>query len=92
MSEPRHSARDQDAGHHGHPHSRFVTVIVDNEEKSVEAGTYSVSEFKEMVGVPADKELDVVKGAQLVPLADDGQIKVHPHERFVSHARTGGSS
>jgi hypothetical protein len=60
--------------------------------KHVLAGTYLVSAFKELVGVAAVRELDVVEHDTLKPLDDNAEITVHECEVFVSHVRTGGSS
>jgi hypothetical protein len=69
-----------------------VEVTVDRSPKCVEAGEYTVSAFKELVGVAADRELDILKDGALHPLEDDAKIAIHGCEVFVSHARTGGSS
>lgn len=74
--------------HEGH----LVEVIVDRHKKCVAAGSYIVSAFKELVGVAADRELDILRGGVLVPLDDGAKITIHCDEVFVSHARTGGSS
>ena len=71
---------------------RIVEVTVDRVRKSVEAGIYVVSDFKAVVGVAADRELDILRGGSLHPLDDDGKIPIHGGEVFVSHVRTGGSS
>ena len=71
---------------------REVTVKVDGKEKHVRAGSYLVSEFKALVGVAADRELDIVEHETFKPLNDDEEIDVHACEVFVSHVRTGGSS
>lgn len=75
-----------------HDHHREIEVKVDGVMKKVRAGTYVVSAFKAAVGVAADRELDVVKHGELVPLDDNAEIKPHECEVFVSHVRTGGSS
>jgi hypothetical protein len=74
------------------PDGHLVEVTVDRVPKKVPAGIYVVSVFKEKVGVAADRELDEIKDGVLVPLADTATIKIHGHEVFVSHPRTGGSS
>lgn len=75
-----------------HDHHREIEVKVDGVMKKVRDGTYVVSAFKAAVGVAADRELDVVKHGELVPLDDNAEIKPHECEVFVSHVRTGGSS
>lgn len=70
----------------------LVEVIVDRVRKEIPAGTYLVSAFKAKVGVAPDRELDEIKNGVLEPLADNATIKIHNHEVFVSHPRTGASS
>ena len=72
------------------PHK--IEVTVDRKSVFVEAGNYLVSAFKALVGVAADRELDLLKNCALHPLDDNAQIFVREHEAFVSHARCGGSS
>jgi hypothetical protein len=67
-------------------------VKVDGREHRVREGEYTVSRFKELVGVPAAKELDEVIHGELKPLEDDQVICVRGGEVFVSHARGGGSA
>lgn len=69
-----------------------IEVIVDDKPKHVRRGTYLVSVFKGLVGVAADRELDVVCDGVFKPLDDKREITPHECEVFVSHARTGGSS
>lgn len=76
---------------HG-PHKHEVEVKVDGRPKRVAAGVYVVSAFKKLVGVAADRELDIVEHGAFRPLDDNAQITIHGHEVFVSHVRTGGSS
>jgi hypothetical protein len=69
-----------------------VEVIVDSKPKRVKRGTYVVSAFKALVGVSADRELDIVEGGTFKPLDDNANITIVGCEVFVSHVRTGGSS
>jgi hypothetical protein len=73
-------------------HEHEVVVTVDSNEKVVEAGKYIVSTFKTIVGVTADRELNIVTGGKLHPLDDTAEIEVHEHEVFVSAPRGGGSA
>jgi hypothetical protein len=75
----------------GHEH-HTIEVIVDRHRKCVAPGVYVVSAFKAIVGVAADRELDILKDGVLDPLDDNAKITIHCDEVFVSHARTGGSS
>ena len=69
-----------------------VKIEVDNHPKHVAAGTYLVSDLKELVGVPADKDLDQVVDGNLTTLADTASVVVAGGETFFSHVRRGGSS
>jgi hypothetical protein len=71
---------------------RDVEVKVDGKVKRVPRGTYLVSDFKRLVGVAADRELDIVHHDVFKPLNDNEEITIHQCEVFVSHVRTGGSS
>lgn len=75
-----------------HRHDHEVEIKVDGVPKCVKEGEYLVSTFKALVGVAADRELDIVKGGVFEPLKDDGEVFICAHEIFVSHVRTGGSS
>jgi hypothetical protein len=70
----------------------LVIVSVDGTSHRVPKGKYDVAEFKAMVGVPAEYELDQVEGGRFDPLPDDGTVHIKGDEVFVSHVRRGGSS
>lgn len=76
----------------GPSHPEQVTVAVDGKEIKVQAGTYTVSDFKRLVGVDASKELDEIIHGEFKPLDDNAKITIEKHEKFVSHVRTGSSS
>ena len=76
----------------GKPENHVVKVTVDGLAKEVARGKYLVSEFKAMVGVPADYELDQVVDGEFQPLTDDATLHIKGEEVFVSHVRRGGSS
>jgi len=69
-----------------------VKIDVDNHPKHVEPGTYVVSDFKLLIGVPADKDLDEVIDGTLTTLDDSAPITIRGGEVFFSHVRRGGSS
>jgi multidrug resistance efflux pump len=71
---------------------REIEIKVDGQVKFVKKGTYVVSAFKVLVGVAADRELDIVEHDTLKPLDDSAEITIHQREVFISHPRTGGSS
>ncbi len=71
---------------------KSVKVEVDNHPKHVAPGTYVVSAFKELVDVPADKDLDQVINGTLTTLDDGASVTIQGGEVFFSHVRRGGSS
>jgi uncharacterized protein YabE (DUF348 family) len=73
-------------------HPAQVTVTVDGREVKVQAGTYTVADFKALVGVDASRELDEIVHGEFKPLDDNAKITIEKHEKFVSHVRTGRSS
>jgi hypothetical protein len=71
---------------------RLVEVTIDGNPREIAADTYPVPVLKNLLGVPLDYELELVKGGKFHPLADGDTYKVHGHEEFLSHVRCGGSS
>ncbi len=69
-----------------------VVVTVDRAPHTVPAGRYEVEKFKILVGVPADRELDILCDGTFKPLDDKGHIEICGGEVFISHVRTGCSS
>lgn len=92
MEELRQGTEPGPEGHH-HPHpGHDVTVTVDGVKHEVRKGDYIVSQFKNLVGVDAARELDEVVHGEFKPLDDNAHIDIKGGEIFVSHVRTGGSS
>lgn len=69
-----------------------VKIEVDNQSKDIAVDTYRVSTLKDMVGVPADKDLDQVIDGNLTTLADEARVRIVGGEVFFSHVRRGGAS
>jgi hypothetical protein len=69
-----------------------VKIDVDNHPEHVAPGTYKVADFKELIGVPAEKELDQVIEGNLTTLDDSASVTIKGGEVFFSHVRRGGSS
>jgi hypothetical protein len=74
------------------PDKKLVSITVDNVMREVERGHYLVSNFKELVHVPAEKDLDQIIDGVLTHLPDDASVKIKGEEVFVSHERSGGAS
>lgn len=73
-------------------HRKTVSITIDGKDYSISKGEHRVTELKRLGGVPADYELDQVLGHKFVHLPDDGTVRVHEHERFVSHPKDSSSS
>src|SRR5438445_13550790 len=72
---------------HDHPdQGRDVIVIVDTVPHTVHRGHYIVSEFKHLVGVDPNRELEEVVNGEFKPLDDNGNLVIKGGEVFVSHA------
>jgi hypothetical protein len=69
-----------------------VKIEVDSKHKKVLPGTYVVSKFKDLVDVPADKDLDQVINGTLTTLSDNASIIIKGGEVFFSHVRRGEAS
>jgi hypothetical protein len=67
-------------------------ITVDNEPKTVRAGDWLVSDLKSKVGVDSAKVLAEISPSGLKDLEDTAHINVQDGQRFMSHARKGGSS
>jgi len=93
MSHPNEAHEHHEHGHHvHHSHPEIVVVTVDNHPHRVKVGLYLVSEFKALVGVAPDRELDEIVGGHIKPLDDSDKIKIDGREKFISHVRCGSSA
>jgi hypothetical protein len=77
---------------HDNDDKKKVKIEVDNHPEHVAPGTYIVSAFKALVGVPADKDLAQLIDGTLTPLDDSASVVIKSGEKFFSHVRHGGSS
>ena len=90
---PGQGGGNPDPGNHGHGGGKDdAHIIVDNKPKTVREGDWVVSELKATVGVDAAKVLAEISPSGLKDLEDGATITVKDGMRFMSHARTGGSS
>ncbi|MDX8480915.1 MULTISPECIES: hypothetical protein [Mesorhizobium] len=92
---PGHGGGDGNPGHGGgnpgHGDDK-VTILVDNAQRRVRGGQWIVSELKAEVGVDPAKILAEITPNGLKDLDDASTVTVREGSRFMSHARTGGSS
>lgn len=79
--------------HPAHPETGpDVTITIDNKNFTVHRGNTTVSELKQLAGIPAAYELEEIVDGRLVPLGDDQHVVLKGGERFVSHPRAGAAS
>lgn len=69
-----------------------VSISVDNITHEVRPGKWIVRDLKAEVGVDPAKVLAEITPQGLKDVEDDAKIGVHEGHRFMSHARSGGSS
>jgi hypothetical protein len=75
-----------------HDEHTEVTIIFDGKDVKVRAGEWVVQDLKQALGVDPAKVLAEITPHGLKDLADDARIHLHDGERFMAHARSGGSS
>lgn len=83
--------KDQDVKGNEKP-EHTVEIIVDDARFTVRQGAWVVSALKAQVGVDAAKVLAEITPHGLKDLDDASTVGVHKDQRFMSHARSGGSS
>lgn len=89
MGTEKEKGKDQDKDEHGRA---TVTIVVDDVKHEVRPGQWIVSNLKAETGVDPAKVLAEITPHGLVDLDDGAKIGVHEKQRFMSHARSGGSS
>ena len=70
----------------------LVTIMVDGVERRVRRGRWVVKELKAALGIDPAKVLAEITPQGLKDLDDNSEIEVHAHEKFMTHARSGGAS
>lgn len=72
---------------------KLVQVTIDGpHHKTIQAGTYTVSDLKRVLGVDPSRVLDEVICGEFKELSDNGTVHIKGGEIFVSHVRQGRSS
>ena len=69
-----------------------ITIIVDGVEHKERQTEWVVAALKAQLGIDAAKVLAEITPQGLKDLADDEKIDLQNLERFMTHARSGGSS
>lgn len=70
----------------------LVTIVVDGVDRQVRPGNWLVRDLKAALGIDPAKVLAEIKPQGLKDLDDNDHVAVHPHQQFMTHARSGGSS
>lgn len=71
---------------------KIVSVKVDQHLRKIESGNYSVAEFKQVVEVPENYDLDQLIDGKFEAVDESKKLHIKGNEVFVSHVRTGSSS
>lgn len=72
--------------------TKLVTVTVDGTSKQVAEGTYDLVALKEVLGVSADRDLDLLEHGKLKPINAERKVHLKEGMEFVSRQTSGGSS
>ena len=70
----------------------LITINVDGEDLQVHSGKWIVSDLKTKLGIDAAKVLAEITPHGLKDLDDNAEIKPHEHDKFITHARSGGAA
>lgn len=76
----------------GQKQHQVITIEVNGEPQEVRPGQWIVRDLKEKLGIDPAKVLAEITPHGLKDLDDGATIEVHEKERFMTHARSGGSS
>ena len=70
----------------------LITIVVDGTDHRVRPGKWIVRDLKAKLGIDPAKVLAEITAQGLKDLDDGAEIDLHEKERFMTHARSGGSS
>lgn len=70
----------------------LVPITVDGVGHRVRPGKWLVRELKAKLGIDPAKVLAEITPQGLKDLDENAEIEVHAHEKFMTHARSGGAS
>jgi len=71
---------------------KLVSIYINQIERKVKRGKYSVTELKTKGEVPPSHELEELIAGKLTPLDDNASVLIKGKEQFFSHVRDGSSS
>jgi predicted transcriptional regulator len=96
--EPELISPHAEANLHKHGVEKFTTtpktvqVTIDGNHKPIQAGTYTLTELKRVLGVDLSRVLDEVVSGEFKELPDNATVHIKGGEIFISHVRQGQSS
>lgn len=70
----------------------IVSITVDGQVKKIIRNNYELSEFKKLVGIAENMDVDEVVKGKFEPLSESKKVQIKGGEIFVSHVKTGSSS
>lgn len=70
----------------------LITIMVDGIDHRIRQGKWVVRDLKTKLGIDPAKVLAEITPQGLKDLDDGSEIEVHANEKFMTHARSGGSS
>jgi hypothetical protein len=92
MTDIESETNERTKDEHGHGQDGRVHITIDGTCYEVRRGQHKVSDLKAIGNVPEAYVLVQDVQGRLVPLPDDGKVKIEGCEIFESHPRDGGSS
>ncbi len=73
-------------------HEHYVKVTLNGDETRIKSGRYIISKLKQILEVPVEYELEIIKNGEFITLDDNDEITICGKEEFISHIKCGGSS
>jgi hypothetical protein len=90
------TAEEARAGHEPHGHDAHceerIEVPFNNRLVFLHKRELTVETLKRCAGIPLTDDLDQLVGSKIVPLPDDGRVRITGCEIFLHHPKDGGSS
>lgn len=69
-----------------------VEIIVDTKPRKIAPGTYTLDQFKEVLGIDPSRVVEEFIKGKFEPIAAGDSIDVKAGEKFATHVQRGGSS
>lgn len=79
-------------GEHVNDAHHLITIVLNGDDRQVRPGKWVVRDLKAYLEIDPAKVLAEITPSGLKDLDDGATIEVHEREKFMTHARTGGSA